>query len=55
VLRRPLKAKTIMPEPRPEPEFDRLVHEPRRLAIPTAISSVSDAQNPLRLNILRRL
>ena len=32
-----------MPEPKPEPVFDRLVHEPGRLAILTVLSSVTDA------------
>jgi DNA-binding transcriptional ArsR family regulator len=32
-----------MPDPQPEPVFDRLVHEPGRLAILTVLSSVTDA------------
>lgn len=32
-----------MPEPKPAPVFDRLVHEPGRLAILTVLSSVTDA------------
>ena len=32
-----------MPEPEPGPAFDRLVHEPGRLAILTVLSSVTDA------------
>ena len=32
-----------MPEPKPEPVLDRLVHEPGRLAILTVLSSVADA------------
>ena len=32
-----------MPEPRPEPGLDRLVHEPGRLAILTVLSSLTDA------------
>ena len=32
-----------MPEPKPEPVLDRLVHEPVRLAILTVLSSVTDA------------
>ena len=32
-----------MPEPEAEPVFDRLVHEPGRLAILTVLSSVTDA------------
>jgi DNA-binding transcriptional ArsR family regulator len=32
-----------MPEPKPEPVLDRLVHEPGRLAILTVLSSVTDA------------
>ena len=34
-----------MPEPKAEPVLDRLVHEPGRLAIPTVLSSVTDADS----------